>query len=212
VSFDEALQPVVQDESGARLRALPKPGAKDDRSLADPAEARFKLLKKSVREMARVQVARLQRAMVTGRRWSRAEFQTYLVERPLMVHLVRRLIWGTYAGDRLVHTFRVAEDWSFADGADDAVVPPADTAIGVAHPVDLPDGSAAEWGERLADYELLQPFSQLGDPSSACATARIPRASSRRTSIARFRSSACSGSRGRDGSAASLRMRASSAG
>ncbi|MEO0813399.1 MAG: DUF4132 domain-containing protein, partial [Myxococcota bacterium] len=70
VGFDEALKPFVKDESGKRLKNLPKPGARDDAELAQPAEARFKLLKKSVRSLASLQIQRLQTAMVVGRRWS----------------------------------------------------------------------------------------------------------------------------------------------
>ncbi len=164
VGFDEALKPFVKDESGARKKALPKPGAKDDAALAVPAEARFKLLKKNVRSLASIQIARLRTAMVVGRRWTAADFDAYLVKHPLLVHLVRRLVWGVYDDGRLVSSFRVTEDSTLASYEDDEIEIDAGASVGVAHPIELPPHEAAAWGELFTDYELLQPFPQLGRP------------------------------------------------
>jgi hypothetical protein len=57
--------------------------------------------------------------------------------------------------------FRVAEDRAFADADDDALSLPAQVSIGVAHPLELGKKVPA-WSEVFADYEILQPFPQLG--------------------------------------------------
>ncbi|MGM1064714.1 DUF4132 domain-containing protein [Saccharothrix sp. Mg75] len=59
------------------------------------------------------QVDRLERAMVTGRAWTRAEFEAHLFGHPLLV----------------------AEDRTFADVHDDPFTPPDDAEIRVAHPL-----------------------------------------------------------------------------
>jgi predicted DNA-binding WGR domain protein len=164
VGFDEALKPFVKDESGKRRKSLPKPGAKDDAALAVPAEARFKLLKKNVRSLASIQIARLHHAMAVGRRWTAADFDAFLVKHPLLIHLVRRLIWGVYEDDRLVDSFRVTEDSTLADHQDDELELAPEATVGVAHAIDLRAHEASAWGELLTDYELLQPFPQLGRP------------------------------------------------
>ncbi|MGI5208813.1 DUF4132 domain-containing protein [Spirillospora sp. CA-108201] len=163
VGFDEQLRPQVSDEGGARRKALPKPGAKDDPDLAPAAHRRFAELKKDVRAVAATEVARLESAMVTGRAWTRAEFGAFLVAHPLMRHLARRLVW--LSGDR---AFRLAEDRTFADLDDEAVelADPAD--VRIAHPVLLGD-SVTAWSQVFADYEILQPFPQLGRPVHALA-------------------------------------------
>ncbi|GAA1969258.1 hypothetical protein GCM10009838_29960 [Catenulispora subtropica] len=163
VFFDEQLKPGVTDEAGKRLKALPKPGVKDDAELAPAAYQRFTGLKKDVRTLAADQIARLELAMVTRRRWTGAEFEEYLVGHPLLRHLVRRLVWADYGpgGSAPRVAFRVAEDLSYADVGDDPCTLPADAAIGVAHPVDLA-GDLPRWSELFADYEILQPFQQLG--------------------------------------------------
>ncbi|MFB9193391.1 DUF4132 domain-containing protein [Actinomadura verrucosospora] len=166
VGFDEQLKPFVADEDGARRKALPKPGAKDDPELAPAAAKAFSALKKDVRTVAADQLRRLEAAMVARRRWPAREFRELLAGHPLVRHLVRRLVWLASEGeegDARTTAFRVAEDGTYAD-VDDETVEIAGTArVRVAHPVDL-GGSLAAWSEVFADYEILQPFPQLGRP------------------------------------------------
>ncbi|BBH63507.1 MolR family transcriptional regulator [Actinoplanes sp. OR16] len=158
VGFDEQLKPFVADAAGKRLKALPKPGAQDDAVLAPEAYRKFSALKKDVRAIAADQVRRLERAMVDQRRWTGADFQQFFAGHPLMRHLVRRLVWFRYAESAGV---RLAEDGTFADVDDETVVLGDDDQIGVAHPLRLGDSLAA-WAGVFADYEILQPFPQLG--------------------------------------------------
>ncbi|MEV0146462.1 DUF4132 domain-containing protein [Nonomuraea sp. NPDC050733] len=162
VGFDEQLKPYVADAAGKRLKNLPKPGANDDPELAPAAHQRFAGLKKDVRAVAADSIRRLEQAMVDRRRWSGPEFERLLVGHPLLWHIVRRLVWGLYdASGRLTGALRVAEDRSFADVEDDALTLPDDAVVGVAHPLELGEQLAA-WAEVFADYEILQPFPQLG--------------------------------------------------
>lgn len=162
VGFDEALRPFVSDEDGTRRKALPKPGAKDDEELAPAAYQRFSALKKDVRTLAGDQILRLERAMVSARRWSAEDFATYFAAHPLLWHVVRRLVWGVYDGDdKLVGAFRLAEDRTLADADDETYTIPDGATVGVAHPLHLAD-TLSTWAEVFADYEILQPFQQLG--------------------------------------------------
>ncbi|MEV5827367.1 DUF4132 domain-containing protein [Spirillospora sp. NPDC052242] len=160
VRFDERLKPVIADEDGKVRKALPKPGAKDDPDLAPAAHKRFAALKKDVRTVASDQIRRLEQAMVTGRRWQLGEFRDLLAGHPLVGNLVRRLVWRTDDGPI---AFRVAEDGTFTDAADDAIVLPETARVGIAHPLHLDDAVEA-WSSLFADYEILQPFPQLGRP------------------------------------------------
>jgi predicted DNA-binding WGR domain protein len=159
IGFDEQLKPFVLDESGKRLKDLPKPGAKDDGELALAEHKRFAQLKKDVRTIAGDQVIRLERSMVLVRRWPAAQFRTLLAGHPLLRHLVRRLVWVTEDG----RSFRLAEDNTLADVHDETFDLPDDAVVGVAHPLHLGDAVAA-WAKVFADYEILQPFPQLGRP------------------------------------------------
>lgn len=162
VAFDEQLRPFVTDDTGKPRKALPKPGAKDDAELAEASYQRFALLKKELRTAAADQVSRLEAAMARSRTWSTEEFKRFFAEHPLVKHLARRLVWQ--AGDT---AFRIAEDGTFSDVADEAVALPDDAVIRVAHPVNLEPKEIDAWGEVLSDYEILQPFEQLSRPVMA---------------------------------------------
>jgi hypothetical protein len=67
-------------------------------------------------------------------------------------------------GGALQACFRVAEDGQYTTAGDDAFVFPEGEQfkIGLPHALELPAEQAAAFGLLLADYELLQPFAQLG--------------------------------------------------
>jgi hypothetical protein len=162
VGFDEQLRPYVLDGDGARRKALPKPGVKDDETLATAAYSRFTRLKREVRKVASDQIKRLERAMVWERRWSPGEFRRLFMDHPLIWHIVRRMVWVAET-DTGTMPFRIAEDRTYADIDDEIITVPDTARIGIPHPVDLGDQVPA-WSEVFADYEILQPFPQLGRP------------------------------------------------
>ena len=163
VVFDESLRPAVVDESGKRAGDLPKPKQTDDAEKAGAATETWKALKKDAKAVAQGQIVRLELAMCGQRRWNEEVFRRFLLDHPLLVHLVRRLVWGAHDArtDALVGSFRVAEDSSLADARDDAFSLPPDAPIGIIHRLEIDEALASRWGEVLADYEILQPFEQL---------------------------------------------------
>ncbi|MGW4891533.1 DUF4132 domain-containing protein [Kitasatospora sp. NPDC004240] len=183
VGFDEQLRPYVLDADGKRRKDLPVPGVRDDAVLAPAERKRFAALKKDVRTVAADQVRRLEAAMVGQRSWTAEEFRSLFVAHPLLWHLVRRVVWlaetpvegtggegasgggtsgGGTAGTEVI-AFRVAEDRTFADVEDELFTLADDASVRIAHPLHLGDRLAA-WSELFADYEILQPFPQLGRP------------------------------------------------
>jgi len=163
VAFDEHLKPYVADEDGKARKSLPKPGAKDDPALAEPAYRRFADLKKELRTVAVDQVRRLDAAMVNGRTWNREEFERFFVGHALMRHLAARLVWEAESGSERFG-FRIAEDGTFGNAADEAVELAEDVSIRLAHPARMAPAEREAWFQILADYEMLQPFEQLTRP------------------------------------------------
>ncbi len=171
------MKAMVKDPEGKVKTDLPKAGTKDDAAKAKEATDAWKLMKKQVKEVATIQARRLEQAMVTGRRWPLADFDTLLVKHPLMLNLVRRLLWGAYdAKGKLVAPFRVTEDQTLADAKDGTFKPTSVATVGVLHPLLLTDFQKAEWGGVFGDYEIVPPFPQLGrainhlDPQEAKGT------------------------------------------
>jgi predicted DNA-binding WGR domain protein len=164
VGFDETLLPYVRDESGARLKDLPKPNQSDDAELARAATQRYKALKQDAKAIATQQIERLGKAMTSRRRWTWGDFRTLFLDHPLMRHLARRLVWGVYRGEALEDAFRVAEDLTLADRRDDTCELPAeagDIRIGLVLAAEMPGDLLHDFGRIFADYEIAQPFRQL---------------------------------------------------
>ena len=156
------LKPFVRDPKGKLRTTLPKPNQKDDAEKAKAAAAEWKLMKKQISSVAKLQATRLEQAMVTERRWPLDEFQSLLAVHPLMTHIVQRLVWSAYdSAGELVQTFRVAEDKTLATADDDPFVPEGIETVGLVHPLVINEDTRADWGELLSDYEIISPFPQL---------------------------------------------------
>ncbi|SHF10996.1 DUF4132 domain-containing protein [Streptoalloteichus hindustanus] len=166
VGFDEQLKPYVVDGDGKRRKDLPRPGARDDQELAPAAHKRFAALKKDVRTVARDQFVRLERAMVAQRRWSVADFRRLFVEHPLLWHITRRLVWRSEEDGRPATLLRVTENRGFANVAGEELALPDSAQVGIAHPLHIAESLSA-WSEVFANYEIQQPFPQLGRPVHA---------------------------------------------
>ncbi|MDO5692959.1 MAG: DUF4132 domain-containing protein [Pseudomonadota bacterium] len=174
VAFDETLKPFVKDADGVRLKSFPKATQNDDATLAQAAGKQWRKLQKDAKAIAATQINRLEQAMVHGRRWSEPAFHAAFIKHPLMRHLAARLIWATYdASGHFVQAFRVAEDLTLADENDEHWYLPADAQVGIAHVLDLPAEVQTAFGQRLADYEILQPFRQISRETDAFTKAEL---------------------------------------
>lgn len=162
VRFDEALAPFITDAQGVRLKAIPRPVKTDDADRAKAAVERYKHIRKEVEGVANLQVGRMERAMVARRRWSAADFRLFFLQHPLMRHLAARLVWSTCVQERPAQTFRIAEDGTLADATDSTWTLPGDASVGLPHVLDLAPEDHAAWTRLFGDYEIAQPFRQLG--------------------------------------------------
>lgn len=177
------LKPMVRDGDGKIRDDLPKPTAKDDAEQSKNSIEEWKLLKKQIKEVAKIQAGRLEQAMVTGRRWKVDEFNLLLVNHPLMTHLVRKLLWGAYDDKgKLLTTFRVTDERDFADVNEDSVSLKSAATVGVVHPLTMQESDRSAWGEVLGDYEIVPPFPQLGRPVYA-----LEASEGKSTSLDRFK-------------------------
>ncbi len=155
VGVDECLSLIVRDGAGDRISTMPPKRKTDDAALVKASKDRFKAFRKDLESISDRQRRRLERAMVSRRSWSREDFQHQLVSHPVVAAMSRGLVW--MAGNL---AFRVAEDHSFADVADESIELPVGAQVRIAHPLDLGDAARA-WSECFSDYELMQPFPQL---------------------------------------------------
>jgi hypothetical protein len=161
------MKVMVRDSDKKLKPNLPKPNSKDDAEKSAQALADWKLIKKQIQEVVKIQTTRLEQALVTQRRWTLEAFEMLLVHHPLMINLIRLLVWAAYdAKGELMETFRITEDQAYANAADEDfdlqslnVV-----TIGIVHPIHLSEALRSTWGELFSDYELVPPFPQLSRP------------------------------------------------
>ena len=149
--------------------------------------------------------------MVDRRRWTGAEFRDAVRRRTRCCGTSSGGWCGRLRRRRPPTSFRVAEDRTLADVDDDAVDAARRRARRRRAPAATSAATLAAWSEVFADYEILQPFPQLGR-----ARARADRRGARRARAdavrgrARCRPAGCSGwtQRGwRRGDAAGRRRR-----
>lgn len=159
------MSPIIRDENGKIRKTLPRPGVRDDELMAKPAYEQWKVIKKQIKEVIKTQSQRMEMAMRHERRWTRENFNTYFLSHPIMRHFVQHNIWGFYDDKgTLQQSFRVAGDLTFADIHDDAVNVKAHSQrkIGLVHPLHLTLEEQQKWGDIMHDYEIIEPFAQLG--------------------------------------------------
>jgi hypothetical protein len=161
VVLDESLVPHVVTAAGRRLPQVPRANKDDDPHLASVAAKRFNRLRREAKIVAKTGLRRLERDMVSARRFSLTELEMRFVHHPLLRHAARRLVWESFVGPTAL-TFRVVDDGSYANDRDLPITLDADEQIGIAHPINLEEATLARWGTLFADYEILQPFEQLG--------------------------------------------------
>jgi len=153
---------VAEAKKRARDDTEPTEGATTDADAAAPNESDLALLREDFASAKRdVELAldvarrRLELALRDERSWTRDDFLRFVLGHPVAGAIARGLVWETVGGE----TFRIAEDRSLAALDDASFVLPDGATVRLAHPA---RGIDRGWAERLADYELTQPFQQLG--------------------------------------------------
>jgi hypothetical protein len=166
LAFDEDLSPIVRDtETRKTYKSLPRKRKSDDHDLVAEEKERFKVMKKRLKDVFKLQRRRLETALGDRRRWSGDQFVELFVRHPVMTHLVRRFVWATYDADRPARTFRVTDERELADLDDEVFELGPDHAVGLLHPLEVDEDLLAAWGSIFADYEIVPPWPQLDRPT-----------------------------------------------
>jgi len=97
VSLTSKLQPGIAAVNGEAVRELPAPSAADAPEAHD-AYKKYAKVRRDLRFAASELISRLERAMVTERRWTVDALKTRYVQHPLMWPLTRALLWVTDDG------------------------------------------------------------------------------------------------------------------
>ncbi|NVD73677.1 DUF4132 domain-containing protein [Duganella sp. BJB1802] len=162
VTLDAALKPVLSNEEGKTVGALPAPRQNDAPEAVKEAKQQLTACKKEVKQVVEMQTGRLYEAMCASRLWPVDEWRAYLQRHPVVGRLVQQLVWQEVsAGGEAVRLFRPTEDGSLIDANDDEVTLEEGSSVRLAHSALLDDGEAAAWLAHFKDYKLKPLFAQM---------------------------------------------------
>ena len=153
---------IYDDEKEKVVKSLPKPAAADDPVKAESAKKELAELKKQLKTTVQTQILRLKKVLMNGRCWKAEDWNRLFVENPVMHKFAIGLIWGVYEDGKLLESFRYMEDGSFNTADEEEYTLPEKAQITLVHPVELTEEELKQWKEQLDDYEITQPFDQLG--------------------------------------------------
>lgn len=165
--FNVYLTPTLEIEiynGDKKVKNMPKVGANDNKEIAEKSYNDFKVMKKQIKTVVENQKQRLEYVLMCDRKWTCDNWKKLFVKNPVMHCFAIGLIWGIYNGSELIESFRYMDDGSFTNIDEDEFELPENAEIGLVHPIELTDEQKASWAEQLSDYEITQPFNQLGRP------------------------------------------------
>lgn len=154
----------LRDQAGRRRKSLPPPNKRDDPQLVQLAVSQWRSFRDRFEQTIQLQTQRFERAMIESTRWSRADFERWIVTHPLISHLARLLVWQGHADNNKPIFFRITPECCLADVHDHSLSLDGITHVSVAHPINLSIEELQAWQQIFADHELIQPFAQLDRP------------------------------------------------
>ena len=121
-----------------------------------------KLIKRSVKDLRAAlltQEARIERLLLTDRRWSFVDWRARYLDHGLISYLANRLIWTFTSGDQ--HAQGIWWDGAIVDVHGEPLEwLDAGTEVRLWHPIDSGAEHVLAWREWLASHRITQPFKQ----------------------------------------------------
>lgn len=155
--IDSKFKLTFFNEDNKKLKSLPAAATEEQKQ-------EFKTVTKEVREIVKSQSSRLEYYLITQRKWTFAQWQSFFLNNPVMFIYATKLLWGVYNSDAElppVKTFLCEEDTTLLDQDDVEFSPEADSYIGIVHPVHLETSLLKHWQEKFFDREITSIFPQL---------------------------------------------------
>lgn len=168
---------IVDRGSGDVFQKLPPKRKTDDAARYNAAREQYKALRKSLSKVIEEQVPRLERAMISDRRFEREHWVQHVCGHAVIGPMACTLVWKTLRDGEWVTFMPTHPDDTCIDANYDEVQ--LGEEIALAHPADLTPEDKAAWSEVIADSEIVQPFDQLArlalKPGSPEAKAELER-------------------------------------
>lgn len=185
VRLSDDLEPIISTEEGKTVKSPPAPGKTDDPEKAKAAKKAFTDAKKTIKDVVKRQTERFYEGLCTQRTWRFGDWRTYLAQHPVVGRLVSRLVWAAFDatddGETFRSCFRLLDDGSLTNEADEEVTFTPETTLRLAHTCNVPGELETVWLQHLTDYDVEPLFAQFNRP-----TYELPEAKAKETSITDF--------------------------
>lgn len=155
----------THEGTGKTAKSLPKAKDGEDADARAAAEAAIKLLRGGLKKVVKLQAQRLEDAMVVGRAWPAARWRVLFVEHAVLGLIGQGLVWTRLdANGDARGSFRISEDRSLIDAADQPVTLADGDRVRLWHPSLASADEVQAWTAHLADYEVEPFLDQVGRP------------------------------------------------
>ena len=151
--------------TGKTAKTLPKAKDGEDLDARAAAESAIKLLRGGLKKVIKLQAQRLEDAMVVERAWPAARWRVLFVDHAVLGLIGQGLIWTRLdANGDARGSFRISEDRSLIDAADQPVTLDEGDRVRLWHPALASTEDTQAWTAHLADYEIKPFLEQVGRP------------------------------------------------
>ena len=153
-----------EEGSGKGFASLPGARKADDAAKVKDARAEVARIKKELARLRSAQLARLEEALVSARRWVPSTWRVRYAEHPLMTRFAQGLLWGVFSldDDALGEPFYVnaaGEPRRLDDG--EVQLSDGTQRIGLVHPARLTPEARDHWRTFFTQRGRSAPFEQL---------------------------------------------------
>jgi hypothetical protein len=163
VSIDPQFNPMLTNEAGKVIKALPQPRQSDSNELVKEAKSLFSSAKKELKLVITLSTDRFYEAMCASRLWPASDWLDYIQAHPLANRMAQRLIWQFIEDDNTV-LFRPTEEGALVNIDDDDIELPTGCQVQMTHRSLLNEATAKAWFSHLNDYGVKPLFEQLSRP------------------------------------------------
>jgi hypothetical protein len=151
--------------TGKTAKSLPKAKDGEDADARAAAEAAIKVLRGGLKKVVKLQAQRLEDAMVIGRAWPAVRWRVLFVDHAVLGLIGQGLIWTRLDADgHAGGSFRISEDRSLIDVADQPVTLADGDRVRLWHPSLATADEVQAWTAHLTDYEVKPFLDQVRRP------------------------------------------------
>lgn len=151
----------IMKEHGTIVKNLPKPNKRDDSDLVQRAKVEYKMVKKQLKSMVKLQSEILNDSLCYIRVRTYSDWKKTFIDNMIMQKFAISLIWGIYKDNELQQSFRYIDDGSYVDIYEEDIHIKQGTYIALVHPIEMKEDELEAWKQQLADYEITQPIAQI---------------------------------------------------